>query len=205
MGVTLEIHNILNKYSRLKSNKLDLLELGDQMVYDDYFAPQGSKYRDVVKHNYNKYVTYDLWNSSGVTLVDLSQTLETKEKFDIITNFGTTEHVEPELGQYKCWVNIHNLLKLDGLLINEVPTDNNFWLGHCRYYYKESFFNAFKKIGYDLLELKIAENKCCISVLQKKKDLSFMNCEIFYENIYFDKTINSNIIASMNNPKGLNF
>lgn len=57
------------------------------------------------------------------------------DQFDVITNYGTGEHVND---QYHLFKNAHDMCKVGGIIINIVPRDGH-WPGHCRYYYTERF------------------------------------------------------------------
>lgn len=205
MGYTL-LYDYYIKKLKLDYSKFDLLELGDQEVHDPRIAKMFSKLRDASVFNSKSYTVYDLHDRHGVTIYDLAEKHSNiSKKFDIITNFGTTEHVEPEIGQYNCWLNIHNMLNLNGLIISIVPCADGGWEDHCRYFYNESFFESFENIGYNLLSYKIIEDKNCFSVLQKKEENIFMSEEDFWKNILTRRENNSNIIYYDNNPKGLKF
>ena len=66
---------------------------------------------------------------------------KSKGPFDLITNFGTSEHVSD---QYMCFKNIHRLTRLNGLMYHIVPRIGN-WTGHCPYYYDVDFFESLAK------------------------------------------------------------
>ena len=59
--------------------------------------------------------------------------------FDVITNFGTTEHVRPHERQYECFKNAHMCTKVGGVMIHVVPEVGTF-KGHCPCYYSIKFF-----------------------------------------------------------------
>jgi len=62
---------------------------------------------------------------------DIRKTYKYKEQFDLVTNFGTTEHV---FDQHMCFKNIHNLTKSGGYMLHGVPLatlDKN--INHCFY------------------------------------------------------------------------
>ena len=204
MGYVMLYDNEVRKLN-LNFKNLDLLELGDQEIHDHRLAPMFSKLRNSRIFDAKRYVVYDLHKREGVTEYDLSEVHHECEKFDVITNFGTTEHVEPELGQYNCWLNIHNMLKPNGIIINIVPCSDGGWEDHCRYYYNQLFFEQFEDIGYNLLSYKVILDKNCFSVLQKKQDNEFLKEEDFWKNLVVRKQNNSDIIYHDNNPKGLKF
>lgn len=207
MGVS---NLVFNKYNQLKSkyfnSEMRLLELGDQdMIFHPYF---NFKMRQLENQNYKQWVSYDLHNREGVTIKDLSDLSEENQKWDIITNFGTSEHVEPEIGQYNCWKNMHNWLSVNGYIIHEIPEKGS-WANHCRYYTDKNFFDAFTKIGYKIIENSIINyeqnGNLSFAFLKKIEQKEFFNYEFFYSIIHIDYNNSSNIIAKENNPKNLNF
>lgn len=194
-----EINNL-----NLNLKNLNLLELGDQEIHDNSIGFFGQKLRSSNIFKPLSYTVYDLNKQDGVINFDLSIRHDKYEKFDIITNFGTTEHVELEEGQYNCWYNIHNLLNVNGTIISIVPCDNGFWEKHCRYYYTYNFFKNFENYGYELKKYKITLDGNCLAVLTKNKNINFMPGNIFWKNIVF-KNYSSEIIHESNNPKKLKF
>lgn len=186
-------------------SQLELLELGDQEIHDPGLGALFSKLRDSSIFKTKKYVTYDLHSRLGVDIFDLSEKHDNYNKFDVITNFGTTEHVEPEIGQYNCWYNIHNLLNLGGMIISIVPCSDGGWEDHCRYYYNKLFFEQFEEIGYELKSYKVINDLNCFSILKKIDNSSFLNEEEFWKYLVIKKENDSNIIYHDNNPKKLQF
>jgi hypothetical protein len=69
---------------------------------------------------------------------------------DIVTDFGTSEHVS---NYYNCWLNKHNGCKVGGLIISENPKVNN-WHGHGFHYLTKEFYTELCKVaGYELIEV----------------------------------------------------
>ena len=70
----------------------------------------------------NIYESIDVNGHAGSKPYDLNKNLENhynyKKKFDLVTNFGTTEHI---FNQYENFKNMHNLCKENGLMIGIVP------------------------------------------------------------------------------------
>jgi len=69
--------------------------------------------------------------------LDIKQEYNFDKKFDVVTNFGTTEHV---FNQYQVFKNIHNLCKKDGIIIHSLPIQGA-W-EHGMYNYHPNFFFA---------------------------------------------------------------
>jgi len=111
-----------------------MCELGDQrMKWNKYGT--GKKY--FLNQGILEHISIDWNHKNGALKRDLSKTInEWPNYFDIITNFGTTEHVD---GQYDVFKNIHNFTKINGAMVHAVPLVGH-WKGHCQYYYESDFF-----------------------------------------------------------------
>lgn len=206
MGVYKEL---FDNYTNLKvkyfSTEMSLLELGDQdMIFDSGY----SKLRDCEQSYYSKWTSLDLHNRPGVFIQDLADLSNNVGQWDVVTNFGTSEHVEPEQGHYNCWKNIHTWTKVGGYSVHDVPEAGS-WPGHCRFYYSFEFFNEFRKIGYEILELKQVpypqQGNLIFCCLKKVKETEFFNYTTFTSLITTDYNTDSNLVASENNPKNLTF
>jgi hypothetical protein len=139
MGLTKKnfdlLNNSINMYLGDKTEK-SCLELGNQEFVGIF---NNGYVRDNLSNQFKKYTTIDLHAVKGVTSCDLSLYQENLFNVDLITNFGTTEHVEYEIGQYNCWKNIHNWLNINGIAIHLIPEVGS-WKGHCRYYTNFDFY-----------------------------------------------------------------
>jgi hypothetical protein len=133
---------------------LSMLELGDQVI-DDPAIPEKTGKAYFERRGF-EHVSVDLNGRHGALVRDLTKPEQFRDchnRWDIITNAGTTEHVEPFESQYECFGMLHDCLKPGGIAIHIVPDveehDNHgAWRNHCRYYYSQFFF-----------ELLAAENK----------------------------------------------
>ena len=204
MGITKVNYEKLSKIisEDESSNDKIFLELGIQESQENL----GFKYiRDVLSSQYKEYISIDLHDINNVTICDLSEYHNNLFSADIITNFGTSEHVEYEEGQYNCWKNIHNWLKLGGIVIHEIPEVGS-WPGHCRYYVDEKFFKFLENYGYSLIEFsQHSDNNGNLAwcVLKKIEDKDFMDYNTFIKNIHVDYLTELTSIHTLNNPKNL--
>jgi hypothetical protein len=205
MGLTKKnfdlLNNSINMYLGDKTEK-SCLELGNQEFVGIF---NNGYVRDNLSNQFKKYTTIDLHEVKGVTSCDLSLYQENLFNVDLITNFGTTEHVEYEIGQYNCWKNMHNWLNINGIAIHLIPEVGS-WKGHCRYYTNFDFYKNLEKFGYKILDLQQSTdvngnlNWC---VIQKKENLDFMSYDEFFKLMIIDYSVTFNVIDSINNPKNL--
>jgi len=90
-------------------------------------------------------------------LEDADNLSEYMNYFDVITNIGCLEHIEPVEVQYEIWKNLHNMLKVGGVMIHIMPDDEECdkylrWLGHCHLYFQMAFYeNLVDKLGYEIV------------------------------------------------------
>lgn len=185
-----------------------LLELGTQNAFNDLVEAENiDKYpiRDILNRYFKEYRTLDLQKEDGVTVVDLSIYQPGLFNANVITNIGTTEHVEYKEGQWNCWKNIHAWLKVGGIVIHELPELGS-WPGHSRYYATRSFFKSFEQCGYQILELDDHEfniGNCLWCVMRKVDSIPFMGFDKFHSLMAFDESVPPAGVIESNNPKNL--
>ena len=166
-----------------------MLELGNQRILNGFwgkrFSPRirartGKEYytRLGVEHT-----SFDLNGRDGAEPVDLSRPIESPaqwSRYDLVTNSGTTEHVEPYEAQYTCFHNIHRVTKVGGLMFHIVPaveelTSGGLWKYHCNNYYSRPFFDTLcNENGYRLISQQVMDELLCVC-LQKSADRAFMD------------------------------
>jgi len=141
-----------------------MLELGDQVLREKIKKITNFKTgKEYFTNNGVEHISIDLNGLHGSLKYDLSKPIINQNwinYFDIITNLGTSEHVEPQSSQYFCFQNIHNFLKVGGIVIHIVPDIemrmmHNFNTNHANNYYKISFFDMLtcNGLAYDLIDL----------------------------------------------------
>lgn len=129
----------------------------------------------------------DIKGENGSLPLNLSNEIpaEHQKEYDLITNFGTSEHVA---NQYQCWKNIHCFCKKGGYVINEIPEKGS-WKNHCKFYVEKSFFEALSA-DFEIVLLKPifyrgqGNNILCIQ--RKKTDTFQTPQDLFMKNIYVD-------------------
>lgn len=149
MGLTGHSYNLLMKYAKTGGK---MLELGNQTIYfgNDYGKPA----KPMFEAKGFQHISVDINGQDGVIKTDLSKQNDlTKHigKFDIVTDFGTSEHVQKSY--YNCWWTKHFNCKEGGYIVSENPKTGN-WKGHGFWYVTEKFFkNLAQSQGYDLIDI----------------------------------------------------
>ena len=153
MGITDFSLLILNKY--VKAND-KVLELGAQNLYASEF--EGSPYADLYyKKKQCEYTCIDLNEENNALNLDLATKLSL-DKYNVVTDFGTSEHVgingkHDAKAFYNCWLNKHNACEIGGLIISENPKTSN-WPEHGFNYVTENFYRQLAYAnGYEILEI----------------------------------------------------
>lgn len=183
MGITSEYLEYALECIRASVGELNgkkMLELGDQMfVKGEACRKSGKEYfEDMgVLHT-----SIDLNGRHGSLKIDLAKPIEMpewKNNFDIVTNFGTVEHVEPKKAQYECFKSIHYCLKPGGIAIHLLPdidelTNHGYWKDHCKNYYSHDFVRTLvENNDYELLSIKVINGLLC-PCYRKNSDSVFM-------------------------------
>ena len=148
-----------------------MLELGNQKIKASGVREKTGKAFFSKKGAFHTSV--DLNGLDGAIPVDLAKPDAAPEwagRFDIITNAGTTEHVEPWQAQYECFRNIHRWLKVGGISVHLVPDvreldEKGSWAYHCNNYYSENFFRMLAAENqYELASFTIMDGLACACV-----------------------------------------
>lgn len=144
-------------------NEPSVVELGNQRFSPGTAPhPQGVKtteefYRAL---GFSKYVAIDVNTKMSAIAMDLNFDLCDKygyyTKYDLVTNNGTGEHI---FNQYQVFKNIHNLCKLDGIMLHILPMTG--WINHGFYNYNPFLFR----------DLAAANNYEILFVWLSKRDM----------------------------------
>lgn len=185
MGITKLSLNRLEKHDCLKSGSL-MLELGAQNMYDTehYGMIAGEYFASVdVFHD-----SIDIIEHQGATQADLREDLKFPGNCDVVTDFGTCEHVDGSL--YQPYKNIDEACKIGGIMIHENPRTGH-WPQHGQHYFTMDFYKALSKAcKYELLEVceepamgnhETGMNVC--AVLRKTSESKFIT-ELAFNKIY---------------------
>jgi len=188
MGVTSESVKTINRHIDGRDIK-KVCDLGSQNDYRDEIvrtAPEKYPYfSEWWKEKGCDYICIDLCGENNSKKWDLSEPLPTDERFDIVCDFGTSEHVA---NLYQCFKNVDELCKIDGIMIHENPKTGS-WPLHGHHFFTFQFYMELaQKQNYNILELgeraamgNITDGWNVYCVLQKTR-------EGFMERSEFPKT-----------------
>jgi len=179
----------------IKYSGLRWCELGDQI----YYGPPPCAAKKIYTKCGVLHTSIDINGLNGSIALDLDQPIPSNfiDSFDVVTNYGTTEHIN---NQYEVFKSIHNMCKCSGVILHGVPLIFN-WAKHCRYYYTKDFFAQLAKLcNYSVVDLRILNSNSylvpknlVVSVYRKVDNSPFISKELFdsIPGIYDSKFINA--------------
>lgn len=143
---------------RFEYEGLKICELGDQsmIVLDKNSRPQTICAKIIYSARGTKHTSIDITGNDGSLVINLDKQVPNSfaRSFDVLTNYGTAEHVN---NQFQVFENIHNMTRPGGLIIHSLPPAGQ-WPGHCRYYYSKEFATKLAKLcGYEIISLKVVK------------------------------------------------
>ncbi|MBU0467192.1 MAG: class I SAM-dependent methyltransferase [Nanoarchaeota archaeon] len=189
MGINKNTANIekeILKKKNIKYDEISMCELGNQWL--TFQRMRGKEYYKAL--GVKEHISIDLNGKDGSLSLNLDLPLPSKfiNRFGLITNYGTIEHVN---NQYQAFKNVHDITKVGGIIIHIMPMQGSM-KGHGRYYYTPQFM---KKLGakchYEIIDTcsyddglysEIPSKNHCYVVLGaflKKEDNNFISKEIF--------------------------
>lgn len=148
MGYTNKSIELVNRYlGEIKT----VCDLGAQNNYSQILsvAPYMSEWYKA--KGITDYMAIDLSGENDSKKWDLSEPVKTSKKFDLVADFGTSEHVKD---LYQCMANVNKLCKVGGLMIHENPKVGN-WPKHGFHYRDQDFYYQLAEInGYQLEQIE---------------------------------------------------
>jgi hypothetical protein len=165
-------------------NGLSMFELGNQRFIGGEFSTGKQHF----EHHGMLHTSVDINGEDGALPLDLRKPelfYDFRCRYDVLTNLGVTEHVEPIINQYECFSIIHDVVRPGGIMIHMVPDVEELdvsgaWTKHCNIYYQKEFFTELTEAcNYTILENKVIFGLRSV-VLRKETARSFTtNTEIF--------------------------
>jgi hypothetical protein len=163
-----------------------IVDLGDQefaypLQYSGLSLRFAKNYYDLLGVSH---VSIDWHGKNGAFPVDMSKPIHASfdNRFDILTDFGFSEHV---LDQYHNWKNVHDIMAPGGLMIHELPGQAMFPAHETCFWYTPEFFEGLaEKQGYRVVEVRQQYHQWHLSgwvtwVVLVKGDNLFMSPEEF--------------------------
>lgn len=153
MGITQFSISLLEPYIK---EGTEVIELGAQNLYGDYkYGAYAHEWYVDLKQA--KYECIDLNEENNSIPIDLRKTFKIEKQYDVVTDFGTSEHVGSKpldwTAIYNCWKSKHDLCKDGGVIISENPKTGN-WEGHGFNYYTVDFYNKLAELmEYEILTI----------------------------------------------------
>jgi hypothetical protein len=183
-------HHVFKKIESYLKPNIRILEFGDQTLWRGDCCGCSANWGEghYVKDVFPKLriTSLDISGRGGSLVVDLSKPVPEYllDKYDLITNFGTSEHVQ---NQYQLWKNVFDMLKLNGLIINDLPVKGS-WPNHCKYYVTDTTFSSMKQ-DFEIVEAHMdhwqGQGDLHLSVLKKIHDDEFKTSEkTLLDNLY---------------------
>jgi len=189
-GALALVHDAI-RLGRLVVTGLRMAELGNQSLRKDvlgiqvpakkFFTAMGMEHTSIDQNGKDGALPLDL--CLPITRPDLL------ESFDLVTNFGTIEHVDR---QYPAWRNVHSLAKVGGLFLHLLPETGS-WPGHCPYRYGPEFPAALARCcAYEVLQCSRGEinpdHRFSTAILRKTKS-DFPAEEVFSSPVTIDSPL----------------
>lgn len=158
MGITrstIEYERDILQYLNLDYKGLKWCELGNQLMINDDNVVTGSA-KDVYLSLGVDHISIDINGEDGSLPIDLDLPLPfiLLDQFDVITDYGTIEHVD---NQYQVFKNTHDMCRKGGMMIHILPLVGTY-PGHCQYYYSEEFMVGLARAcGYSVISYEIID------------------------------------------------
>ena len=176
------------RMERLVVVGLKMAELGNQNLREDVLGVSLAA-KKLFRSMGIDHTSIDINGKDGALPIDLSVPIgrqELVESFDMVTNFGTIEHVTR---QYQGWLNVHSLAKVGGLFLHILP-ETGTWPGYCEYRYGEDFFPALAACcDYEILKLSrcgVEGDRRCFAAMMRKKGSAFPSEAEFFSKVRID-------------------
>lgn len=140
----------------------DMLELGNQHLFvftppwpgfpERFVNHKGTPAKPYFEYAGYRHVSVDLCGEDGALVHDLCAPFDLGERFDVVTDFGTSEHVAK---LHACLGNMHRHCRPGGWLLFANPEPGS-WPDHGYWYRTADFYHALTKAqpGLELVEAR---------------------------------------------------
>jgi hypothetical protein len=185
MGITSLSLDRVNRY--LKPND-SILIIGCQNLYNaENYGQVAHTFFEKAGHTVR---SLDILGCQGSEQLDLREDLKFSPDFDMVTDFGSKEHIDG--GLYQPFKNMHDACRIGGVMIHENPRYGH-WPLHGQHYFSEEFYiELATQCRYQILELceegamsnwTTGVNVCCVLIKQEEKFIEKEEFDLIY-NMY---------------------
>lgn len=141
---------------KILSRSHSIADLGPQDLTSDIKILLNSQHRDIADSRdlyshwgIKNYTSFDLYDRRA-TKVDLNLDLERTDTWDIVTNFGTSEHL---FNQFAFMKNCHDLTRQGGVSLHALPVASG--MDHGFFNYHPTFFRSLAIANnYEILDFR---------------------------------------------------
>lgn len=173
-------------------NNCRMLELGDQQMYCHHNIPEASAAKSYFEQLGVQHTSVDLNGELGALPLNLASRIDNlngENVFDVVTDFGTTEHVGPEVAHlHACRENVHRFCRPGGLMVFMNPKVGNWPLHGYHYFTLQHYSKLAEAMGYRVLEISefptlgnSTDGWQIHTALLKNGDAPFLSLEAFTE------------------------
>lgn len=167
-----------------------MMELGDQQMYCHPNIPEASAAKSWFQRMGVDHTSIDTNGELGALPLNLSKAIERAEfdgAFDVVTDFGTSEHVGPTIADlYQCRANCHRWCRVGGLMFFDNPKTGH-WPKHGYHYFTVAHYQKIAEAcGYKIVQLfehptlgNTVDGWQVYAVLMKQADAPFISEEQF--------------------------
>lgn len=147
------LEDFLNRYGNLEGRR-NVRELARKFHEQSLIKPgvRTLFLGEVMDFTTFTYESIDVCPGHNTTILDLNTTpvpANFRDKFDLVLNLGTTEHIVNQMNSYAA---IHESTKVGGYMLHQVPTSG--WHNHGYFCYHPLFFNDLAAAnGYEMLDI----------------------------------------------------
>lgn len=149
-------HQEIIKFVKTIKKDIEIDDISEEAKRISYFTTPRPGERtayisEIIDLTNIKYTSFDVCPALKTEILDLNfEDLPTRyrESFDIVLNFGTTEHI---INQLNCFRVMHDAMKVGGISFHQLPCAG--WVNHGYYLYHLLFFQDLAKANdYEIVD-----------------------------------------------------
>jgi hypothetical protein len=144
------IIKFLKRHGKAITNQEEFHKEVERISYFSYIRPgeRTTYLSELIDLTDFKYTSYDICPALKTEILDLNHEKLPKkyyQAFDVVLNFGTTEHI---LNQLNCFELMHDAVALNGVIFHQLPStgyvDHGYFAYHPQFFYDLAKINGFE-------------------------------------------------------------